>query len=294
MFFKKREIVELLQTMRDNFWTIEMIRDSKLKKVYVRYHDILRNKCLFYIGIYLSTVVSFFVGPLLSEGEVLSYECYRPPWLTYHQLLCVVNICGTTITLFTLIPVDMLFMSVITLTTMQFLLLNEELQNVVQDEIEGKDVERTIRRCIRHHSFLLNYMRRINEVFSMRLVLFFGIILITMCLEMYRSTCPDSDWKTFAESILYTTSGLYEFLSCYCFPVQFLINQADKVSEIIYQTNWYKSRYRGQSAFFMILLGQKGVKIAAGGVVNIDFATGLSTVKTMVSYCMFLKSIDID
>ncbi|CAH2002985.1 unnamed protein product [Acanthoscelides obtectus] len=85
----------------------------------------------------------------------------------------------------------MLFMSVITLTTMQFLLLNEELQNVVQDEIEGKDVERTIRRCIRHHSFLLNYMRRINEVFSMRLVLFFGIILITMCLEMYRSTCPE-------------------------------------------------------------------------------------------------------
>nr|CAH7750343.1 unnamed protein product [Callosobruchus chinensis] len=85
----------------------------------------------------------------------------------------------------------MLFMSIITFTTVQFVLLNAELQKVIQDDIEGKDVDKRLRRCIRHHCFLLNYMRQINEVFSIRLVLFFGIILITMCLEMYRSTCPE-------------------------------------------------------------------------------------------------------
>nr|CAI5862134.1 unnamed protein product [Callosobruchus analis] len=293
MFSKKREVVQLLETMRANFWTIDSVEDSSIKKEYARYHNVLKYKCLFYISIYLSTVISFFVGPILSEGEVLSYECYRPPWISYHQLLCLINICGTYSTLFTIIPVDMLFMSIITLTTVQFVLLNAELENVIQDELEGKDVGKRLRGCIEHHCFLLNYMRQINQVFSVRLVLFFGIILITMCLEMYRSTCPDSDWKTFAESILYTTSGLYEFLSCYCFPVQFLVNQADRVAGIVYQTNWYKSKYKAHSVSLMILLGQRRVKIAAGGVVNIDFITGLNTVKTMVSYCMFLKSIDI-
>nr|CAH7750340.1 unnamed protein product [Callosobruchus chinensis] len=191
MFLKKREIVDLLETMHANFWTIDTIADSKIRKVYVRYHNILKYKCLFYISIYLSTVVSFFVGPILSEGEVLSYECYRPAWISYYQLLCLVNISGMFSTLFTIIPVDMLFMSIITFTTVQFVLLNAELQKVIQDDIEGKDVDKRLRRCIRHHCFLLNYMRQINEVFSIRLVLFFGIILITMCLEMYRSTCPE-------------------------------------------------------------------------------------------------------
>nr|CAH7750342.1 unnamed protein product [Callosobruchus chinensis] len=58
-------------------------------------------------------------------------------------------------TLFTIIPVDMLFMSIITFTTVQFVLLNAELQKVIQDDIEGKDVDKRLRRCIRHHCFLL-------------------------------------------------------------------------------------------------------------------------------------------
>ncbi|VEN46214.1 unnamed protein product, partial [Callosobruchus maculatus] len=155
MFFKKTEVVELLETMRANFWTIEKIEDSEIKKVYIRYHKILKYKCLFYITIYLSTVISFFVGPILSEGEVLSYECYRPPGISYYQLLCLVNICGMYCTLFTMIPVDMLFMSIITLTTVQFVLLNAELQTIIQHDIEGEDVDKRLRRCIKHHCFLL-------------------------------------------------------------------------------------------------------------------------------------------
>nr|CAI5862138.1 unnamed protein product [Callosobruchus analis] len=155
MFSKKREVVQLLETMRANFWTIDSVEDSSIKKEYARYHNVLKYKCLFYISIYLSTVISFFVGPILSEGEVLSYECYRPPWISYHQLLCLINICGTYSTLFTIIPVDMLFMSIITLTTVQFVLLNAELENVIQDELEGKDVGKRLRGCIEHHCFLL-------------------------------------------------------------------------------------------------------------------------------------------
>ncbi|VEN40397.1 unnamed protein product [Callosobruchus maculatus] len=90
---------------------------------------------------------------------------------------------------------------------------------------------------------------------------------------------------------MYITSVMYEFTFCYCYPVQKLIDQANQIGECIYLSNWEGTQYFNKEVVLIIALSQKGIHIVAGGMTDINSATGLKTVKAMVSYTAFLKTV---
>nr|CAH7712157.1 unnamed protein product [Callosobruchus chinensis]CAH7766234.1 unnamed protein product [Callosobruchus chinensis] len=60
-------------------------------------------------------------------------------------------------TLFTMLPVDFMFMSLITLTLVQYKLLNMELKQLFDTEAKThhkESLERKIGECVKHHAYL--------------------------------------------------------------------------------------------------------------------------------------------
>ncbi|CAH1999459.1 unnamed protein product [Acanthoscelides obtectus] len=84
-----------------------------------------------------------------------------------------------------------------------------------------------------------SYIKRLNNTFSPSMLIFHVIVLLSMCMEMYRAS-TQLDLLACLRPMLYSAFGLFQFFICYCAYSQALINE---------------------------------------------------TLKTMVSYCMFLRTM---
>ncbi|CAH1993312.1 unnamed protein product [Acanthoscelides obtectus] len=70
--------------------------------------------------------------------------------------------------------------------------------------------------------------------------------------------------------------------------------QAEKTFSRAYFSKWYENLKNAQPTKNIILQSQQRVFITAGRLIDINLATSLATVKTMVSYCMFLRTMGVD
>lgn len=156
IFLAKNEIMQILDSITTNFWNLEHLKKQKSINIYVSLHRRLKNKCHVLLTFYVGTIFAFYLGPFFSEGDVLIYECYRPPWMPYYCIMALMDTIGTLSTLLAMIPVDIFFMSLASLAQIQFKLLNEELESLFENfDDEGEAVRVKIKTCINHHSFLL-------------------------------------------------------------------------------------------------------------------------------------------
>nr|CAI5842987.1 unnamed protein product [Callosobruchus analis] len=305
MFLNREKILDLLKRTQQDFWDFKLVETTSPKKrVCLQPLKNLKNVFHIYITLYLAALTSFVLFPILSKGEeLLIYECYRPPWLPYYVLLILEQFVGTMCTLFTMLPVDFLFMSLITLTLVQYKMLNMELRQLFDTEAKPhkKFLERKIGECVKHHAYLHDYIKRINDTFSTSLLVFHVIVILSMCMEMYRASTHNlalifhrSDLSVCLRPMLYTSFGLFQFIICYCAYSQALISEANDVYVNIYLSEWQGSLGSAKSVMMIIAMAQKELKIKAGGIANIDLKTGLDTLKTMISYCMFLRTMAHD
>ncbi|CAH1992416.1 unnamed protein product [Acanthoscelides obtectus] len=142
--------------MEIQFWDESQLLTAQQKHIYNKKHRELMKKCKLYVCLYLMTLISFFLIPLVSEGQALSFELYRPQFIPYYYQLLLNNMCGVLNTLFTILPTDMLFLCSITLTEIQFRLLGSQISQLFQKSGElDFEARKELSRCIRHHGFLL-------------------------------------------------------------------------------------------------------------------------------------------
>ncbi|CAH1993300.1 unnamed protein product [Acanthoscelides obtectus] len=73
-----------------------------------------------------------------------------------------------------------------------------------------------------------------------------------------------------------------------------LVIHAEKTFSRAYFSKWYENLENAQPTKNIILQSQQRVFITAGRLIDINLATSLATVKTMVSYCMFLRTMGVD
>ncbi|CAH1993321.1 unnamed protein product [Acanthoscelides obtectus] len=67
--------------------------------------------------------------------------------------------------------------------------------------------------------------------------------------------------------------------------------RASKIGNSAYFSYWYEYLPRSCTTKLVIMQSQKKAIVTAGGLIDINLATSLTTVKTMVSYCMFLRTM---
>ncbi|CAH2002728.1 unnamed protein product [Acanthoscelides obtectus] len=149
-------------------------------------------------------------------------------------------------------------------------------------------------KCDDQLSFLLRFKTLINNTFSTVVLMYLGIVVLILCLEMYYTMTMDT-FQEIIRAVVYAALMFFEFFICYCIPAQALIDESEKLVEGLYNSNWYE--HMGSSASYgkaMTLLqgkSQMRVMFTIGGFLNLNMQTGLAAVKTMVSYSMFLKTM---
>nr|CAI5865528.1 unnamed protein product [Callosobruchus analis] len=86
-------------------------------------------------------------------------------------------------------------------------------------------------------------------------------------------------------------AGLNMIFTCYAWPAQAMMNEANAVRNTVYLCDWHVYSEH-QKYILIILMGSlKTIEIKAGGILRIDMEMFMMSCKTMVSYCMFLRTI---
>ncbi|KAG5898285.1 hypothetical protein JTB14_008628 [Gonioctena quinquepunctata] len=277
--------------MKNGFWEMKSAGDEK-EQLELK-TDLSNLKRTFYIEVIclFCPIPSIIIMPIL-EGNSLPFPCYRPNWIPVKYLAIYQGLIAPQ-TVLSLLGSDMLFLGLVKLTQIQFKLLNQEMKTIF-DEINDDDFEevtkRRLSRCIRHHLFLLDFGKRIGNIFSVGIFVYVVVLVLHMCVEMYLSSVLTSPFM-YIQSIFISMAGVYIFGFVYCIPAHSLVDEAEKVSYSIFSSKWYEHPKYAKE-IMMIMIGSKtNLTIKACGILNIDLVTCLSTVKTMVSYSMFLRTM---
>ncbi|CAH2004119.1 unnamed protein product [Acanthoscelides obtectus] len=293
LYIQRPKIAALMSDMRKRFWSIENYNCSSLRKEYLEESHSLRTKCISYVGIMLLCATVFCYGRIIQDGEKnidnMLFKSYIPEFVDFWILFAWEHIPASGLVVLEL-SLDVIVLNMLTMTKLQFRLLRYEIENMFCDNRHNSDFDLRIKRCSDHHTFLLEFRAMLNDTFSYLMLIYMGVIILILCIEMYLIMSLDSLADVLGAAV-YAAQMFFEFFICYCCPAQDLKDEAELLSQALYFNDWHlhPSRYKN----FAILLGKSQIKViySAGGLMNLDLQTGMAAVKTMLSYSMFLQTM---
>lgn len=142
--------------MKTHFWDIESTTDHKTRQRHEALSRNLKRTYIVFMCLHFPDLVAVTCGPyLMGELIVVSYEPICLPFRV-HYLFQAITMTGNIFV--PVVAADVLFLSVVTLTYGQFIILSNEIKNIFEPESipsGRKIVMERMRRCINHHRFLL-------------------------------------------------------------------------------------------------------------------------------------------
>nr|ALR72550.1 odorant receptor OR5 [Colaphellus bowringi] len=252
-----------------------------IKMIQIRFHTLGFLACM--------KIFMLSFGQLLSK--TLPLKCYSAKWIPFHVMWFYQSFLTSVCIIMPIIAMDLLLMTFISLTHIQFKMLNLEIDRVFRRSERAKKSE--IARLVDHHNFLIDFSNRINNTFSTMLLAYIFVFVISMCVEMYKSSANPS-FSVFMNAVTYLSAAVFGLIFLFCIPGQNLTDEANNIPNAVYFTDWYRDSKQSTSVLMMISNGQRDISIKAGEVIKINLATSLSTIKTLLSYFMFLRTVVLD
>nr|CAI5852491.1 unnamed protein product [Callosobruchus analis] len=191
---------------------------------------------------------------------------------------------------------DTMFMIILTYTRVQFEMLNKELKRIFDAELTNEKAlqgfKSRMRACIEHHDFLMRHSETISDKFSVTVGAFFITVFICDTLETYRIV-NTTELVIALKSFIFVTAGVVAMSSmCYFIPAQLLTDEASNVCENIYSSKWYNHIELAKPLIMIVARSHDLVEIKPCGIWELNLKTGLTVVKSMVSYATFLKTVE--
>ncbi|XP_050505037.1 uncharacterized protein LOC126883487 isoform X1 [Diabrotica virgifera virgifera] len=179
----------------------------------------------------------------------------------------------------------------------QFRMLNRKLNNLF-DLKDGKqmtkqEITKRVKECVDHQNFLIDFLDQFSATFSGVTLFFLGDIILTMCMRMYIISSDNTDMNYRIEALFHLIAGLNQIVLCYSIPAQALMDQADEVSHSVYFSKWYDYPHYAKHVWQIMVRDARRIEITAGGFVMIDLKMFMAAVKTIISYCMFLRTVSL-
>nr|CAH7768027.1 unnamed protein product [Callosobruchus chinensis] len=274
-FFRRKNVSELLDDIQTKFWReADMDISDEEKASFKKYYRRLKFSFFCFASMCTANTAILFLQPVILEGNLLPMDCYRPSWVPFYPYWIFQGMVLSLGIHWPAVSLDTLIMTVIVLTHIQFQLLNRETK----------------------HVFILllsRYIDTINKTFSETLLCYLWISVVALCVEMYNFSAG-ADPELFIRAGVYLSANLFQFVAFYCIPAQKLTDEASKMGNSAYFSYWYEYMSCSCTTQLVIMQSQKKAIVTAGGLIDINLATCLTTVKTMVSYCMFLRTMGAD
>ncbi|KAJ8919414.1 hypothetical protein NQ315_016508 [Exocentrus adspersus] len=232
VFIKRTEIANLLKET-ERFWTTEKIRYHEERLEYLRILKILKNIFKAYWILIAVNVSLFLIISLILKNENLVFRIYRIESIPRYALLLLELFTFLGAIIIPAISLDLFILSLMILVSTQFKIVNTEFERLFNDVIPEKDLtvtKRSIKETVDHHSFLLDFVNRMNNVFSASLLIYLGVIVLSVCTEMYLISVQDS-FKKCIQPAAYIVQGLVQYAFCYCLPAQIMTNEVGKLKK---------------------------------------------------------------
>ncbi|XP_023310232.1 uncharacterized protein LOC108909469 [Anoplophora glabripennis] len=298
MFFvKESEFHDLLERI-NYFWKVNDVEDEVERKKHQKYLKLIKIRSSMYNFWASATSVAFMLKPFLLKGDNSIFTTASPTWIPsgvmtfYEEVFFAFGVYGP------IAGMDLFTLALLLLTRMQFDMLNQEIQRVFQNMTNSEEnVEETnerIKKIVDYHNFLLDYVNRINNALSEGMFLYIVTILLSMCVEMYIASVQKSVMVAI-QAIMYASNGLLQYCICYCLPAQSVTDEAELTAKYVYFNNWNEHPLSSVKVaqIMIIARAQQRTLILAGGFIKLDLETYLKTLKTMISYAMFLRTMGI-
>lgn len=148
MFLTKQRLLKLIKA-QEKWNHDEYTDDQKIQK----YYKVIKLTFFFILGMHMINVVGFDV---IGDGT-LPIECYIPNWLNFYTLLIIQHITAFQSIVFPVVTMDIIFMSILRLTQIQFRRLNLEMRKMFDEHggVKKNIISERLRTCIRKHNDLL-------------------------------------------------------------------------------------------------------------------------------------------
>nr|CAI5837750.1 unnamed protein product [Callosobruchus analis] len=124
------------------------------------------------------------------------------------------------------ISMDFIIFSMVSLTALQFKLLAYEMNNIFALE-DDLTINARFKKCNDHLTFLLSFRTLLNDTFSVVVLMYLGVIILILCIEIYFIMSMDS-LEEIIRAVVYAALMFFEFFICYCFPAQALVDEVTR------------------------------------------------------------------
>nr|AVH87287.1 odorant receptor 46 [Holotrichia parallela] len=159
------------------------------------------------------------------------------------------------------------------------------------------EVNRKFCSILKHHGFVLEFLKRFNAVYSVQMLNHFLTLAAALCFGMFlfsKDGFPPSSYQS-ARYGPYVIAYNIQLYTC-CYAGELIYNQLLSISDAIYESMWYLNNESNVSngVRLAIQVSQIGNKITIGGLWPLNLRTYMSVFKTSVSLNALLQTVYIN
>ncbi|CAH1105163.1 unnamed protein product [Psylliodes chrysocephalus] len=292
-YIQHDRVIDLLNDGKQ-FWDVNEHDDEEEKKKIVGYLRYMKLVAIYYLLSPVPTVFMLVLKPLIEHGGA-AFKCYIPRNQDYYYATVALGEWLVVVIYMSCLGFDVFFGTIIALTAIQWKMLNKQIEIVLANTLLNDEnrllVQNKLNKCIAHHNFLLNFVKKINTTISLGLLTYIGVIILSTCVELF-AIVSGKPGHQFFNSVDYIISLTIQFVVLYIIPGQLLTAEAEKTEQVAFDSQWYKNSKFNKPIITMIsCIGQKPVYINAFNIINLTYLSGLQAYKTMFSYYMFLRTM---
>ncbi|XP_055631044.1 odorant receptor 63a-like [Toxorhynchites rutilus septentrionalis] len=311
------EIYDMLQLMKNHEYMkkVNFLKKGNNNKIFEKIDQIMKNKWnevnlnlrfySFSVGIVASSysivplainLLNYFRGNNVPRRFV--YKTYYPflENAKYYSPLYEVLFCSESLSGYTTWAGVIAFDGLYVLLTMHVVTMFSSLNLLIRETTNGNFSEDEkhffLRECIKHHTRAMDFLDKINKIFSPILIVqVFTSTSIICVIAFHTSTNASERDSQILVMILYLIAAFYQLFQ-FCWYGQRVQNESVQLPNSVYECDWYSSSRKFKSTLHILLLDvQRTVDISAYNLFVMSLETYLMIVRTSASYFTALQTL---
>ncbi|KAJ3666978.1 hypothetical protein Zmor_002392 [Zophobas morio] len=257
-----------------------------------------RNSKIFVIG--CAAAVTGFIGQTLMNLEQLSLDIWLPKFVlekpVYFYCAQFLIVTSTIYSGFFCGSIDPLMGELCYHATTQIRIVKEILQHFDQQrsvlknlEAKSRGIFMEIKKCVRHHQTIQNFVQEFQDCFSMVIFTQFvasSFVMAFVCFQLSRMKVG-LNFLTAANDLMVVSFQVF----FYCYHGTLLIEESKSLSDAIYMSRWYEYDIQSKKALILLMeRSKKPMVVTAGRLLQVSLETFTMILKRTYSFLAILEN----
>nr|ALR72554.1 odorant receptor OR9 [Colaphellus bowringi] len=284
----------------------DFLRKTTLTNVTVEEEAIIRNTmkgsrrlATVYRSLCVIIVFLYALFPLIDENSGDEKKLPLPMWFPFDTnnhfgKVWFFEIFSIAIGAWTNSNLDVICVTMITLTTCQFNIMNSRLSNLRKstDDVEEEDtVQKALKECVIHYNDIISFQILVETTFSLSIFGQFVFSVLVICMTGFQMLVISFKSVQFVLLLSYLLGQTCQIVM-YCWYGQSILDSSEAINDACYSSEWFNCSKETQKMFLIIMeRSKRPVKMRAGKFFFLNLDTLMSILKSSYSYFAVLRHI---